>query len=153
MAGMDMEEDEYVGAPPRLVAMEQQVDADDAAALSLEERFAVITQELMCDEVNVAEALLAFKDACAAYTEHLRYARSAPCSHERRRMGTQTAASCAPGSTFIILRLRIAAQLLSAHGSPSWCQDGSGSPLRPPITSITLIEVIISAPQVAVTEQ
>lgn len=77
---MEVDGDEYAGAPPRLMAAEVAaggagiVGADDTAALSLEERFAAVTQELMRDEVDVAEALLAFKDACAGYVAHIRCA-------------------------------------------------------------------------------
>jgi hypothetical protein len=70
---MEVDGDDYAGAPPLLRAAEQQDGgADAAAALSLEERFATITQELMQDGVNVAEAILGYKDACAAYVDHLR---------------------------------------------------------------------------------
>ncbi|KAI8477109.1 MAG: 107-domain-containing protein [Monoraphidium minutum] len=68
---MDID-DEYAGAPPRLVAAEVDVGEEAAAALSLEERFAVITQELMRDEVDVSEALLAWKDASTSHVGQLR---------------------------------------------------------------------------------
>jgi hypothetical protein len=73
---MDVDDDEYAGAPPLLVVgeqLQQQEEADDAAAaLSLEDRFAGIVQELMRDEVDVAEALLAFKEVSTSQVEQLR---------------------------------------------------------------------------------
>ena len=57
--------DEYAGAPPLLLSAEQHDGGEEAAALSLEERFAAITHELMCDQINVGEALLGFGPAAA----------------------------------------------------------------------------------------
>jgi hypothetical protein len=71
-------DDAYAGAPPRLRAADAPDAGEDAAeALSLEERFAGITQALMRDEVDVAEALLGFQDACAAHVDRLRCAATA----------------------------------------------------------------------------
>jgi hypothetical protein len=83
---MDVDE-EYAGAPPRLLLgltgeqphQLQHTDDGDAAAaaLSLEERFAAITVDLMRDEINVGDALLALEESCAAHAEQLRCAAGA----------------------------------------------------------------------------
>jgi hypothetical protein len=98
-------DNEYAGAPPRLLlglAEHQQLQhADDAdaaaAALSLEERFASVVQELMRDEINVGDALLAMKESCAAYAEHLRYA-ARPWAPSRAALLAMRAAARGAGS-------------------------------------------------------
>lgn len=96
-----MDEDEYAGAPPRMVIAEQTADAmeEAAAALSLEERFAAITAELMRDEVEVPQALLAFKEASAAHVDQLR------CGGRAARRRTR-ARPCGPSSTRLLRRDR-----------------------------------------------
>lgn len=86
---MDLDVEEYAGAPPLLLAAEQQDGGagEDAAALSLEESFARVVHQLMCDHVTVPQALLEFKLACEAHAAQLRCARAGA----RQRRGGRTA--------------------------------------------------------------